>query len=130
MALIRRLLKKGGKPPLPQSANRQEELSVREGVINDLPALAELYALAGAKISGNSRKPAKAEQQGDCFCLVVENKNGELVGFAQGKTYQREGLPACSGELYRLYLRSGYEGMGLEQQLIAASARKILSIPA
>ncbi|MCW3118672.1 MAG: family N-acetyltransferase [Chitinophagaceae bacterium] len=145
-ALIRRLLalryllEQAPTRSFQECVEQQEELTIREVVINDIPALAELYILACAKTSWNIKEPSKAKQralipqkqlemiEGSCFFLVVENIQGKLVGFAKGKRYNREELSICSGELTKLYLLSAYNGMGLEAKLIDAAAQKILGM--
>ena len=63
---------------------------------------------------------------GSWFCLVVENKNGELVGFAKGKKYSHPDLPEFSGELNKIYILRGYQRIGLGRKLIGHVARRFL----
>ena len=50
---------------------------------------------------------------GSWFCFVVENKNGELIGFAKGQKYNHSDLPMFDGELNKIYLLKDYHRKGL-----------------
>jgi len=61
---------------------------------------------------------------GSWFCFVVENRKGELVGFAKGKTYNHSDLPDFSGELNKIYLLREYQRLGLGRRLVGCVARR------
>jgi hypothetical protein len=87
-----------------------ESLTIREAIPGDIPALAALHVKTWNETYWYVKNPptyAIREQQwreqfhvtdGSWFCFVVENRNGELVGFAKGKTDKHADLPAYSGE--------------------------------
>jgi GNAT superfamily N-acetyltransferase len=58
------------------------------------------------------------------FCFVVENRRGELIGFAQGN---RSDHPEYAGELNKIYLLREYQGVGLGRRLIGVVAHRFLS---
>lgn len=60
------------------------------------------------------------------FVLVVENKGGELIGFAKGQPYDHEALPEFNGELNKIYLRRDYQRVGLGRKLVGLVAQKFL----
>src|SRR5262245_31438882 len=76
-----------------------ESVVIREATPKDIPALAALHEKTWKETYWNVRHPPTysiREQQwreqfqvtdGSWFCFVVENRKGELVGFAKGKTY-------------------------------------------
>ena len=60
------------------------------------------------------------------FCLVVENKNGELIGFAKGQKYRHEALPQYDGELNKIYLLRDYQRLGIGRKLFLMTVKKFL----
>jgi GNAT superfamily N-acetyltransferase len=64
----------------------------------------------------------------DWFCLVVENGEGRMVGFAKGQRYAHEDLPEYNGELNKIYVLREYQGLGLGRQLICRMAAKFLEM--
>lgn len=115
-----------------------DSFRVREAVREDIPALAVLHARAWSETYWNVRNPPTTqlrEQQwrkqfdaadGSWFCLLIENANGQLVGFAKGQPYQHQDLPDYNGELNKLYLLQEYQRLGLGRQLIQEVARQFL----
>ena len=121
---------------------RRETLSsfkIREACIEDVSALAalhvktwnETYWTTLVRPTFRVREYQWHQQfkvkDGSWFCLVVENKNGELVGFAKGKTYNHSDLPEFSGELNKLYLLREYQRLGLGRKLVGHVARRFLA---
>ena len=54
--------------------------------------------------------------------LVLEDRNGRLIGFTWG--LPREG--EFEGELSKIYLRWEYHGLGLGRRMMAETARRFL----
>ena len=116
-----------------------ESFTIREAIPQDIPALAALHVQAWKETYWNVRNPPTygiREQQwraqfnvtdGSWFCFVVENRSGELVGFAKGKTYDHTDLPDYSGELNKIYLLREYQRLGLGRRLVGCIARRFLS---
>ena len=121
---------------------RRETLSsfkIREACIEDVSALAalhvktwnETYWTTVVRPTFRVREYQWRQQfkvkDGSWFCLVVENKNGELVGFAKGKPYNHSDLPEFSGELNKIYLLREYQRLGLGRKLVGYVARRFLA---
>ena len=97
-----------------------QTLHIREVNADDIPALTALHVTTWADTYSPVRNPPTyriREQQwrkqfketdGSWFCFVVENRRGELVGFAQGASYAHSDLPDYSGELRKIYLLHEY----------------------
>ena len=104
--------------------------TIREVTEKDIPALAALHVKTWADTYWNVKNPPTYEirewqwreqfkkNDGSWFCFVVENKNGELIGFARGRTYSSTDLPGYSGELNKIYLLKDYQRLGLGRKLI------------
>jgi L-amino acid N-acyltransferase YncA len=112
-------------------------LTIRDATAGDVPALARLHVEAWnatyAPLLAKGPGPAVRERQwreifakedGSWFCLVVERPDGRLVGFAKG---QRSDHPEFAGELNKIYLLRGYQGVGLGRRLLGHVARRFLS---
>jgi GNAT superfamily N-acetyltransferase len=109
-------------------------LAFRDAVPEDIPALAQLHAKTWAATYPNVRRPPTAELRAsqwreafakaerDWFCIVIENRNHELIGFAKG--IQHSDL---SGDLNKIYLLSEYQRMGIGRRLVGHVARRFLS---
>jgi L-amino acid N-acyltransferase YncA len=70
-------------------------------------------------------RDAFAPQDGSWFCFVIEDDDGELVGFAKGTPHDG-GVPGYAGELNKIYLRRRVQRHGLGRQLLCAVARRFL----
>jgi len=137
---IRNLQRPPGKVSRQALEERGELLSdivIRDAAAADIPKLAALHVKAWAETHGAKRAPVfdMRERQwtgifdnndGSWFCLVLENKTRELVGFAFGKRYDHSDLPAFSGEVNKIYLLRNYQRMGLGRKLICAVSRRFL----
>jgi L-amino acid N-acyltransferase YncA len=120
---------------------RDEVLSdfvIRDAVEQDIPRLGALHAETWAETYSAGKNPAYQIREhqwreqftikdGSWFCFVVENKKGELVGFAKGKKYAAPELPGYSGELNKIYLLQLYQRMGLGRQLFFRVVKRFLS---
>lgn len=111
---------------------------IRDAVQADVQALARLHVITwNATYPGVRRKPtyelrerqwrdAFEKTDGSWFCLVIERRNGELIGFVKGLRYSG-GLPGFSGELNKIYLLREYQRLGLGRRLVGHVARRFLS---
>lgn len=136
---LRRPSKSANTRLLRQRGESPESLMIREATIEDLPALAAIHVQTWNETYWNVKNPPTygiREQQwreqfrvtdGSWFCFVVENRKGELVGFAKGKAYNHSDLPDYAGELNKIYLLREYQRLGLGRRLVGHVARRFLS---
>jgi GNAT superfamily N-acetyltransferase len=54
--------------------------------------------------------------------LVLEDRNGRLIGFTWGRPEESE----FEGQLSKIYLRWEYHGLGLGRRMMAETARRFL----
>lgn len=113
-----------------------ESLVIREARESDIPGLAELhvttwnatYAPMGAKgppvaVRERQWRERFAKDDGSWFCFVVENEQGELIGFAQANLSDN---PEYGGELNKIYLLREYQRLGLGRRLVRLVAQRFL----
>jgi GNAT superfamily N-acetyltransferase len=115
---------------------RQETLDsivFRDAVASDVPALAELHVTTWNATYRTTRGPTVAtrawqwnqvfvkEARRD-FVLVLEDRNGRLIGFTWGRPHDGE----FPGELSKIYLRWEYHRLGLGRRMMAETARRFL----
>jgi ribosomal protein S18 acetylase RimI-like enzyme len=105
----------------------------RDAVAADIPALAELHVTTWNATYNTARGPTIAtrtaqwnqvfakENRRD-FVLVLEDRNGRLIGFTWGRPHEGE----FEGELSKIYLRWEYHGLGLGRRMMAETARRFL----
>jgi len=110
-----------------------ESIIFRDAVASDIPALAELHVTTWNATYNTTRGPTIAtrtwqwnevfakENRRD-FVLVLEDRNGRLIGFTWGKPHQGE----FEGELSKIYLRWEYHGLGLGRRMMAETAQRFL----
>lgn len=110
-----------------------ESIVFRDAVAADIPALAELHVTTWNATYNTSRGPTIAtrtwqwtqvfakENRRD-FVLVLEDRNGRLIGFTWGLPHEGE----FAGQLSKIYLRWEYHGLGLGRRMMAESARRFL----
>lgn len=55
---------------------------------------------------------------GNWFCLVIESRSGEFIGFAKTQKYNYSDLPMFNGELNKIYLLKGYQRKGLGKKFL------------
>jgi GNAT superfamily N-acetyltransferase len=118
--------------------NRNEDLTslvFRDATVDDIPALAELHVKTwNATYPGVRRPPtvalregqwreAFAEADGRWFCIVIENRNRQLIGFAKGI-----GHDDGTGDLNKIYLLNEYQRMGIGRRLVELVARRFVSL--
>ena len=114
-----------------------DSFTVREARAEDIPALAALHAKAWSQTYWNIKNPPSAQLRehqwreqfkvtdGNWFCFVVENRRGELVGFAKGRSYASSDLPDYSGELSKIYLLRDYQRLGFGRRLVGHVSAQI-----
>jgi ribosomal protein S18 acetylase RimI-like enzyme len=104
----------------------------------DIPALARLHVQTfnethrGGRPGGPSCELRERQwrdafeiQDGSWFCYVIEDDQGELVGFAKGTPHDG-GVPGYASELDKIYLLQRVQGHGLGRQLLCAVARRFM----
>ena len=110
-----------------------DSITLREAVAADIPALAELHVTTWNATYHTTRGPTVATRTGQWnqvfakknrrdFVLVLEDKDGRLIGFTWGRPHEGE----VEGELSKIYLRWEYHGLGLGRRLIVETARRFL----
>ncbi|WP_100404348.1 GNAT family N-acetyltransferase [Bacillus solitudinis] len=60
----------------------------------------------------------------DMFIYVVEDKEGNIVGFASGGP-ERNNNSLFKGELHAIYLLTEYQGLGLGRKLVTSVANQL-----
>ena len=105
----------------------------------DIPRLAKLHVQAfnethrGGRPGGPSYELREHQwreafhlQDGDWFCYVIEDDEGELVGFAKGAPHDG-GVPEYEGELSKIYLLQRVQRLGLGRRLLCAVAERFVN---
>lgn len=105
----------------------------RDATAADIPALADLHVTTWNATYNTSRGPSvatrtrqwteifsRAERRD--FVVVLENRDGQLIGFTWGIPNDGE----FGGQLSKIYLRWDYHGLGLGRRLMAETARRFL----
>jgi ribosomal protein S18 acetylase RimI-like enzyme len=111
---------------------------IREARSDDVPALARLHVQTynethrGGRSGGPSYelrerqwREAFTVTDGSWFCFVVENEDGELVGFAKGTPHDG-GVPGFAGELNKIYVLRRFHRQGVGRLLLCSVARRFL----
>ncbi len=110
-----------------------ESIVFRDAVAADIPALSELHVTTWNATYNTTRGPTVAtrswqwgmvfekEHRRD-FVLVLEDRNGRLIGFTWGRPHEGE----FEGELSKIYLRWEYHGLGLGRRMMAETAQRFL----
>jgi GNAT superfamily N-acetyltransferase len=116
-----------------------DSFTIREANCDDVTAIANTHVTAWNDTYGKSKKNPTLklrEQQwreifkncnSSWFCVVVENKVGEIVGFAKAQVYKHEDLPEYDGELNKLYILREYQRIGIGRKLFLFVVRKFLT---
>ena len=140
LAALKRSIVARTRPSGEQNARRLRErgeslesIALREAVAADIPALAELHVTTWNATYNTVRGPTIAtrawqwnqvfanENRRD-FVLVLEDRNGRLIGFTWGRPHEGE----FEGELSKIYLRWEYHGLGLGRRMMVETARWFL----
>lgn len=110
-----------------------DSIVFRDAVAADIPALAELHVTTWNATYNTRNGPTIAtrtwqwnqvfakEDRRD-FVLVLEDRNGRLIGFTWGKPRVGE----FGGELSKIYLRWEYHGLGLGRRMMAETAKRFI----
>jgi GNAT superfamily N-acetyltransferase len=110
-----------------------DSIVFRDAVAADIPALAELHVTTWNATYNTSRGPTIATRMSQWneafsqpnrrdFVLVLEDRNGRLIGFTWGKP----AVGDFEGNLSKIYLRWEYHGLGLGRRMMAETARRFL----
>ncbi|MGZ5190336.1 MAG: N-acetyltransferase family protein [Flavisolibacter sp.] len=114
-----------------------ESFYTREANADDIPALVQLHVITwNATYPGVKNKPTheirdyewrKAFETKDLnwFCLVIVNKDGNLIGFAQANAYEGD-LPMYAGQLNKIYLLEQYQRLGFGKMILCRVVQKFL----
>jgi ribosomal protein S18 acetylase RimI-like enzyme len=108
-----------------------DSILFRDAVAADIPALAELHVTTWNATYNTTRGPTIetrawqwhqvfAKDNRRDFVLVLEDRNGRLIGFTWGKPEEGE----FQGQLSKIYLRWEYHGLGLGRRMMAETARR------
>ena len=115
-----------------------DTLTIRDATAADIPALAALHVetwnatyapmlMNGPNVAVREAQWREAfnRQDGSWFCLVVETRDGRMVGFAKARLSDH---PEFGGELNKVYLRTEYQRLGLGRRLVRLVACRLLDI--
>jgi len=111
--------------------------SIREATAADVPALAQLHVTTFNETHAVLTAPtyalrarqwgqAFAVGDGEWFCFVIEDQDGELIGFAKGIPYASADQSDFAGQLNKLYILRQYHRLGLGRRLLGHVARRFL----
>jgi L-amino acid N-acyltransferase YncA len=117
------------------------KLIYRDMEVSDIPALAQLHALAWkqtyaplfgidysfptAALRQKQWEDKYASRTDKWFCIVAE-LGTRLIGFASGNAYTSEELPQFAGELNKLYLLEEHKHAGTGKMLFMRSCERFL----
>jgi GNAT superfamily N-acetyltransferase len=110
-----------------------ETITFRDAEAADIPALAELHVTTWNATYNTSNGPTAATRAWQWtkvfakparrdFVLVLEDRNGRLIGFTWGIPNEGE----FEGQLSKIYLRFEYHGLGLGRRMMDETARRFL----
>lgn len=112
---------------------------VRDAIASDIPELAALHVRTFTETHRGGRPggPAYALRlerwqnafevtDGNWFCVVAQDGQGELVGFAKGVPHDG-GVSGFAGELDKIYLLRAVQRQGLGRDLLFAAAERFLA---
>lgn len=60
------------------------------------------------------------------FCLLMETRGGEAIGFTRARPYHHEEHGQYEGELNKIYLLKAFHGRGLGRMLLSQTAHTFL----
>lgn len=140
LADVRRHREARSRPDADENARRLRDrgesldsIIVRDAVPSDIPALSELHVTmwnATYRTSNGPSVSTRIRQWEDKFgrtprsdfVVVMEDRDGRLIGFAAGTPDDGE----FDGQLSKIYLRWEYHGLGLGRRLMEETARRFL----
>jgi L-amino acid N-acyltransferase YncA len=70
-------------------------------------------------------REAFSKRSDDWFCVVINDPDGELVGFAKGVPHQD--IPGYAGEVNKIYILRRYHRLGLGKRLLGEVSRRFLA---
>ncbi len=111
---------------------------IRAATPTDVPALARLHVQTFDEAHRNGRsggptyelrerqwQEAFAADDGRWFCFVVEDEQGQLVGFAKGTPHDGD-VSGFAGELNKIYVLARLHRHGIGRLLLCTVARRFL----
>ena len=116
-----------------------DQYPIRFATAADVPALATLHVQTFIETHGSGPgaptlqtreyqwRELFGQESPEWFCFVIENENGELIGFARGVPYYHSDNADYSGELNKIYLLRQYQKKGLGRQLVCRVAEEFLN---
>jgi GNAT superfamily N-acetyltransferase len=115
-----------------------DSFTFRDATAADVLELGKLHAVTWAQTYNSSNpniqlrqyqwhKSFTEEIDGSWFCIVVANKNNELVGFAKGIINQDANSTQLKGDLNKIYLLKDYQRIGLGRKLFVLVVQRFLS---
>jgi L-amino acid N-acyltransferase YncA len=115
---------------------RDADVVLRDAGEDDIPALAELHVRTFRETHGGGPDAATRAQQWRAkfasgqlvFCIVLENRSGELVGFASGEMHDDAEPSRYRGELNKIYLLRTAQRRGLGRRLLCAAAERFMEV--
>jgi len=108
--------------------------TLRKAGATDIPDLAALHVVTWAATYPHVENPPTfairewqwqeqfKKNDKNWFCLVIENEQGEMIGFSRGI---KEGN---GGDLNKLYLLKHYHGLGLGKWLLHETVHQLISM--
>jgi RimJ/RimL family protein N-acetyltransferase len=123
----------------------EQHYTYREATTSDIPALAKLHSVAWretyevldpppgfnyptSELREYQWREIFKHYDGSWFCIVVENNNSELIGFAKGQKYNHSDLPGFTGELNKIYLLRRYHKNGIGLRLLGEVVRRFMEM--
>ena len=115
-----------------------DSFTFRDATEDDIAELGKLHAITWAETYHAKnpnielrqyqwRKAFNEENDGSWFCIVIANKNNELVGFAKGKINKDKNSSQLHGDLNKIYLLNDYQRLGLGKKLFGLAVQRFLS---
>lgn len=115
-----------------------DSFTFRDATAEDISELGKLHAITWAETYNRKnpniqlrqyqwQKSFKEENDGSWFCILVANKNNQLIGFAKGKINKDKDSEELHGDLNKIYLLSDYQRLGLGKKLFNYAVKRFLS---
>ena len=133
---LKRSSKKVNLQKLHERGETLDSFTFRDATEKDIPELGKLHAITWAQTYNGKPniklrqyqwdKAFKEENNGSWFCILVVDKNNNLVGFAKGIINKNEKTSEQHGDLNKIYLLSDYQRLGLGKKLFAHVVERFL----